>query len=160
MMIESPENDIFFDNLPIFCDLTPTQLAQARAVMDIVRVGADHTLMSVDTVGEEVYIVAEGSVKIYATSDFDDGDMLLGLRGPGEVLGEMSVLDGMKRSATVVTQEPTVLFQLTRANFWEVLWEMPPIPYNLVRSLTRRTRVLTSQVQAFSALDVQGRLAR
>lgn len=160
MLIESPENDIFFDNLPIFCDLTPTQLAAARAVMDLVRAKADQVLMSADTAGDEVYIIAEGSVRIYAASDFDDGDMLLGLRGPGEVLGEMSVLDGLKRSATVVTQEPTVLFRLTRADFWEVLWEMPPIPYNLVRSLTRRTRVLTSQVQAFSALDVQGRLAR
>lgn len=160
MLHQTPENDIFFDTLPIFGDLTPMQLAQARAVLDVLRVGTDYTLMSADTAGDEVYIVAEGSVKIYAASDFDEGDMLLGLRGPGEVLGEMSVLDGQKRSATVVTQEPTVLFQLTRADFWGVLWEMPPIPYNLVRSLTRRTRVLTSQVQAFSALDVRGRLAR
>lgn len=72
----------------------------------------------------------------------------------------MSALDGQRRSATVVTQEPSVLFWLTCADFWEVLWEMPPISYNLVRSLSQRTRVLTAQVQAISSLDVQGRLAR
>lgn len=128
--------------------------------MSVLRVEEGHTLMAADTSGDMVYIVAEGSVKIYAASDFDEGEMLLGLRGPGEVLGEMSVLDGLKRSATVITQEPTILFSLTHADFWEILWEMPPVPYNLVRSLTQRTRVLTSQVQAFSSLDVQGRLAR
>lgn len=159
-MLQTPETDHFFDTLPIFCDLTPSQLEQARAVLSVMQVKAGHTLMAADTLGDMVYIVAEGSVKIYAPSDFDDSDMLLGLRGPGEVLGEMSVLDGQKRSATVVTQEPSLLFCLSCADFWGVLWEMPPVSYNLVRSLSQRTRVLTSQVQAFSSLDVQGRLAR
>ena len=124
------------------------------------QVETGHVLMAAETVGDMVYIVAQGSVKIYAPCDFDDSEMLLGLRGPGEVLGEMSVLDGQKRSATVIAQEPSVLFSLSCADFWGVLWEMPPISYSLVRSLTQRTRVLTAQVQAFSSLDVQGRLAR
>ncbi len=160
MVPHQPETNKFFDSLPIFCDLTPLQLKQARSILSVLQVEAGHTLMAADTLGDMVYIVAEGSVKIYAASDFDEGEMLLGLRGPGEVLGEMSVLDGLKRSATVITQEPTTFFCLTHTDFWEILWEMPPIPFNLMRSLTRRTRVLTSQVQAFSSLDVQGRLAR
>ena len=158
MVPRDSEADRFFDTLPIFCDLTPLQLEQARAVLSLMRVEAGYTLMAVDTPGEMVYIVADGSVKIYAHSK--EAEIILGIRGPGEVLGEMSVIDGMKRSATVVAQEPTILFCLSHADFWEVLWEMPPVPYNLVRSLTQRTRVLTSQVQAFSTLDVQGRLAR
>ena len=159
-MLPNSETDHFFDILPIFCDLTPSQLERARAVLNVMQVKTGHTLMAADTVADRVYIVAEGSVKIYAPSDFGEGDMLLGLRGPGEVLGEMSALDGQKRSATVVTQEPSVLFWLTCADFWDVLWQMPPVSYSLVRSLSQRTRVLTAQVQAISALDVQGRLAR
>lgn len=126
MMLANPETGRFFDTLPIFCDLTPSQSEQARAVLNVIRVEMGHILITADTAGDRVYIVAEGSVKIYAPSDFDEGEMLLGLRGPGEVLGEMSVLDGQRRSATVVAQEPSILFWLTCADFWEVLWEMPP----------------------------------
>ena len=158
-MVPHPSDaERYFDLLPIFCDLTPSQLERARAVLSVLRVEAGHVLMAADSASETVYVVASGSVKICA--DSGDKEIILGIRGPGEVLGEMSALDGMTRSATVVAQEKTLLFQLSHADFWAVLWEMPPVSYNLVRSLTQRTRVLSSQVQAFSSLDVQGRLAR
>ena len=149
----------FLDGLPIFCDLTPSQLESARAVLSVKRVKAGHRLMSVDAVSDNtVYIVADGSVKICVHDG--DSDVMIGIRGPGEVIGEMSVLDGKNRSATVIAQEDSMLLWMSHADFWDVLWEMPPIPYNFARMLTQRTRVLTSQVQALSTLDVQGRLAR
>ena len=156
MMPQDPEIDGFFDDLPLFCDLTPLQMEQARAVLSAVCVGAGHTLIAADTPGDMVYIVASGSVRICAPNE----NVIVGLRGPGEILGEMSVIDGMKRSATVIAQQPTMLFCLSQADFWGVLWEMPPITYNVMRLLTQRTRVLTSQVQALALLDVPGRLAR
>ncbi len=150
--------DSFFNALPLFRNLTPPQLVQARAVLHAQSVRANHTLTTEEQPGEIVYIIAQGSVKICAQSD--EADIVIGLRGPGEIIGEMSVLDGVGRSATVIAQEPSLLFWVSRADFWNVLWEMPPIPYNLACLLAQRVRLLTSQVQAMATLDVQGRLAR
>ncbi len=146
----------FFDALPIFGDLTPSQLEQARAITSVERVESGHVLLTAQTSSETVYLVAKGSVRICAHGS----GAIIGLRGAGEVLGEMSVLDGSKHSATVIAQQPSVLLCVSCADFWEVLWEMPPFAYNLMRLLTQRTRSLTAQVQALSSLPMTARLAR
>ncbi len=150
--------DHFFATLPIFRGLSASQIECARAILSAKSVDAGHVLMEENQPGETVYIVARGSVKVCARDG--NGEIFIGLCGPSEVLGEMSVLDGAKRSATVVAQEPSELFEMSGSNFWSVLWEMPPIPRNCARLLSQRVRVLTSQVQALASLDVQGRLAR
>ncbi|MBW3637723.1 MAG: Crp/Fnr family transcriptional regulator [Armatimonadetes bacterium] len=150
--------DSFFEALPLFRNLTPPQLLQARALFHSQRVRANHTLTTEEQPGEIVYIIVHGSVKICTQGGAVD--TVIGLRGPGEIIGEMSVLDGVGRSAMVIAQEPSLLFWVSRADFWNVLWEMPPIPYNLACLLAQRVRQLTSQVQAMATLDVQGRLAR
>ena len=148
----------FLEKLPLFQDVTAEQIEQAHKVLHLKRVKTGVTLMLEDQPGDLVYIVAEGSLKI--CGHFGHSETLIALRGPGEVVGEMSVLDGMNRSANVVVQEESLLFWISRTDFWSVLWEMPPISYNLMRLLTQRVRVMTAQVQAMSSLDVQGRLAR
>ena len=148
----------FLEKLPLFQDLTADQIEQAHQVLHLKRVKAGVTLMLEDQPGDLVYIVAEGSLKICGR--FGDNETLIALRGPGEVVGEMSVLDGMNRSANVVVQEESLLFWIGRTDFWSILWEMPPLSYNLMRLLTQRVRVMTAQVQAMSSLDMQGRLAR
>jgi len=158
MVPPSQTSDQFWSALPIFEGMTPDQLARARAVLHPRSVRAGHTLMTEEQPGDVVYIIAQGSVKIGAQEGGDD--VIIAVRGPGEIVGEMSVLDGMGRSATVTTQEACLLFWISRADFWSVLWEMPPFPLNMSRLLAQRLRVLTSQVRAMATLDVQGRLAR
>lgn len=146
------------EKIPLFQDLTAEQIGQAHKVLHLKRVKSGVTLMLEEQPGDLVYIVAEGSLKICGR--VGGSETLIALRGPGEVVGEMSVLDGMNRSASVIVQEESLLFWVSRTDFWSVLWEMPPISYNLMRLLTQRVRVMTAQVQAMSSLDVQGRLAR
>ena len=158
MLPPTSDTDIVLSALPIFRGLTEGQLARVRAILFSKRVRAGYVLMAENQAGELVYIVAQGSVKI-CTND-GNCDRVIAVRGPGEVLGEMSVLQGVGRSATVIAQEDSSLFWLNRADFWGVLWETPPIPYNFACLLSQRVRVLTSQVQSLTTLDVQGRLAR
>ena len=115
----------FLETLPLFHDLTAEQIARAHTVLHLKRVKLGVTLILEDQPGDLVYIVAEGSLKICGHNG--NCDTLLALRGPGEVVGEMSVLDGLNRSASVVVQEDSLLFWISRTDFWSVLWEMPPI---------------------------------
>jgi CRP/FNR family cyclic AMP-dependent transcriptional regulator len=71
----------------------------------------------------------------------------------------MSLVDGLGRSATVVTRERSVLLWIDRACFWESLERMPALMYNLVRILSRRLRLASAQIQWLATQDVYGRLA-
>ncbi len=147
------------ESLTLFRELTPAQLGAAHAVLRELELPADYPLIGE---GDEddgwVYIIASGSLKV-SVSD-GERQIILGLRGRGEVLGEMSALDSQQRSATVVTLEPTTLLCVSRADFWNVLWEMPPVAYALTCLLAQRVRLLTAQLRVMATLDVPGRLAR
>jgi CRP-like cAMP-binding protein len=92
--------------------------------------------------------------------DGRDRDVILTVRGPGEVIGEMSILDGLERSATVITQEKSALLWLGRAIFWEQLWKMEPVPFNMALILSQRLRLCSTQFQSLATLDVNGRVAK
>lgn len=158
LMLPSEINDDLLTSLQFFRDLTPQQLAEVRAVLKVKNLQLGDQLIGEDQIGDMVYVVAQGSVRICAHDEM--GEAILAVRGPGEVVGEMSVLDGKARSASVITQEPSTVFAFTASDFWNVLWEMPPVPYNLACLLSQRVRVLSSQMRAMATLDVQGRLAR
>jgi CRP/FNR family cyclic AMP-dependent transcriptional regulator len=76
------------------------------------------------------------------------------------VVGEMSLVDSLGRSATAVTMEESTLYWIDRATFWELLRTLPALTYSLVRIMSRRLRLANAQIQALATLDVYGRVAR
>lgn len=66
--------------------------------------------------GDTLFIVESGSIEIYKTIR-GDVDRVLGTVGPGEIFGEMTFIDGSKRSAGARTVEPTALLVLSRNDF-------------------------------------------
>jgi CRP/FNR family cyclic AMP-dependent transcriptional regulator len=89
--------------------------------------------------GHTIYVVLQGSVKIY-TENNQGQEVILGLRGPGEVLGEVSLIDNLSRSANIVTLEKCVMLSADRAQVQQCLLEMPAILLNLSRILASRLR--------------------
>jgi CRP/FNR family transcriptional regulator, cyclic AMP receptor protein len=109
--------------------------------------------------GEVVYIVWSGTVKVHTTHP-DGGEVIIAILRCGEVVGEMSILDALGRSADVTTTEESTLLWVDRAKFWSILETMPRITYNLVRILSRRLRLANARIEALATLDVSGRVAR
>lgn len=144
--------------LPLFQGLSAQQLWTAQTALHRKQVPAGQVLMSQQQAGEVVYIIAEGAVKICVRRGQQSN--IIGLRGVGDVLGEMSVLDGDRRSATVITQSDCSLYWVSRADFWETLWPMPQFSLNMTMLLAKRVRTLTGQIEAMATLSVAGRLAR
>ncbi len=157
--MSEPINPRLLENLPLFKDLTSRQLLEAAALLSLDAKPAGHVLMHRDDPGETIFIIKTGAVKVCADSPEDELS-LVHIGGPGEVFGEMSVVDGRSRSATVLTLEPSTLYRVEREDFWTTLWEMPPVPYNLVCLLNRRLRLVTEQMQALKHLDSRGRIVR
>jgi len=145
-------------DLPLFTGLSPDQLARLNERLRRTTFPADTAVMTLGQPGEVAYIILTGTVKIHAEQS-DGRDVVLALRGPGEIVGEMSLLDDAARSASIVTLEPTTVLWIDRGAFRSCLAEMPAISLNLVHILARRLRVATGQVQVLSTQDLYGRVA-
>ena len=150
-----------YGELPLFHGLPPEQLARLNGLLHRKIFPPGASLMTVEQPGEVVYIILSGTVKIHVEQS-DGSDVIIAFGGPGDVEGEMSVLDNVAagRSADIVTQEQTTVLWLDRINFQDCMRTMPAIALNLLRILSGRLRLANERIQALCALDVYGRVAR
>jgi len=113
---------------PLFRDLTIEQLTRLNDLLRRRTFPAGTNLASAEEPGEVVYLILDGTVKIFVTQA-DGNDVIIAFGGPGDVEGEMSVLDNVAagRSADIVTQEQTTVLWLDRVNFQDCMRTMPAI---------------------------------
>ena len=109
--------------------------------------------------GSRMVVVASGMVKVVLSSEQGDEVVLVTL-GPGEALGELALLDGSPRSASVVAVEPTTVAMISRATLLDLLGRHPPVLDALLRSLGGVIRRLTEQTGDLVFLDLGGRMAK
>ena len=109
--------------------------------------------------GARLVVVASGLVKVVISSENGD-EVLLATLGPGETLGELALLDGAPRSASVIAVEPTTVLMLSRASVLGLLAHQPSVLDALLRSLGGLVRRLTEQTGDLVFLDLGGRLAK
>jgi CRP/FNR family cyclic AMP-dependent transcriptional regulator len=133
-------------------------LSKLKALLGCKRCPTGTEIITANQPGEWAYIILEGSVKIHL-GQLDGSDVILAILGMGEVVGEMSLVDSLGRSASVTTLEPSTLLCMNRATFWATLREMPSLTYNLVNVLSRRLRLANLHTQSLVQLDVYGRVA-
>lgn len=104
------------------------------------------------------YIVEAGNLKVYV--DGEDGrQVTLNWLESGDYFGELALIDGEPRSASVITLTPTELRVISQHDFHEFLANEPGVALALMRALARRVRALTGSVRDMALLDVYGRVA-
>jgi CRP/FNR family cyclic AMP-dependent transcriptional regulator len=145
--------------MPLFHDLTRQQLEWIGDLLRHATFPTGTNIISVEQPGEAAYIILSGTVKIYVTQA-DGSDVILAILGPGELVGELSLVESLPRSATVVTLEPSTLLWMDRVTFQECMRTIPVMASNLARILARRLRLANAQIQSLAAQDVFGRVAR
>lgn len=131
-------NDLvqFLSQVPLFASLTESTLQKLTADPKIVEVPPKTILLREGDPGEHFYVVLEGHVEAVKRMDSEE-EQSLSVRGPGEFVGEISLLHrGVARTASVVTREASKLLKLTRADFDELLTHEPMMAYEMVRVLT------------------------
>jgi CRP/FNR family cyclic AMP-dependent transcriptional regulator len=107
----------------------------------------------------EVYVVLAGRVRVLMTAR-DGREILVGVRGAGEVLGELAALDPAPRSATVSALEVGEAVVIPGGSFSAFLQARPPLMLAMLRSLSRRLRDTDRQLVERNAEDATTRLAR
>jgi CRP/FNR family cyclic AMP-dependent transcriptional regulator len=140
-------------------DRLPTPLLDALAAHGNTRpFRANAILISEGDAGDSLYIVLEGRLRAYASSE-DGRDVVLSEHGPGEYVGELS-LDGGVRSASVKTLVPSVCCVVPGSQLRGFVAEHPDFGVHLSQKLTRMVRRLTDQVKSLALQDVYGRMVR
>jgi CRP/FNR family cyclic AMP-dependent transcriptional regulator len=136
-------------------DATLAAIAQGGVVRTFPK---NTVLIHEGDVGDSLYIILAGRVKVYASNE-EGKEVVLDFHGPGEYVGEMS-LDGAPRSASVLAVEPTRCAIVTRAQFRGFLDAHPDFAWHLITKLIHRVRVATENVKSLALSDVYGRLVR
>lgn len=108
--------------------------------------------------GDTLYIVRSGRLRAFV-SDASGKELTLGVYGPGEYVGEMS-LDGGPRSASVEAAEDTVCAIVTREALLAYIAIYPVFALEMMARLIRRARLATENARSVALIDVYGRLAR
>jgi CRP/FNR family cyclic AMP-dependent transcriptional regulator len=122
------------------------------------RLNADETLFLTGDAGDGCYLVNEGLLKVTMVSRFGN-ERILAFLGPGTIVGELSIIDGLPRSASVVAVRAAALSFLSRAAFEDFAEKHPEVYKSLVTMLATRLRETDAVVAAGSFLPLRGRVA-
>jgi CRP-like cAMP-binding protein len=110
-------------------------------------------------VGSNLFAVCSGAVRISAPSD-QGKDAIFNLIVPGEIFGEISLLDGGQRTADAVALENCELLVIERRDFLPILTDHPDVAMKLIEILCARLRRTSEQVEDIIFLDLASRLAK
>jgi CRP-like cAMP-binding protein len=151
-------NTEFLSNVPIFSDLKGETLEKIAKSGLIQTYKKNAVILSEEDSGSALFVIVEGKVKISRSSN-DDKEVILAILNESDFFGEMSLLDGMARSATVTAVEDSKLFMIQRPEFLDLLSKFPDVSVALLTELTRRLRAATMKIKALSLKDAEGKVA-
>ncbi len=146
----------FLEQASLFRDLDAAELAEVARIMEVARLNAGQIAFEEGEAGDAWYAIFEGSAEVLQSGK-DGSSRALATLDRGSIFGEMAVLDGSPRSATVKATEPLTLFRFRRGKFDELLEQGSLAGYKLVaamaRLLSERHRHLTKRIVDLLAED-------
>lgn len=148
-----------FAKTQIFQALQPEDLEAISARSTVRRVQRNEVILRRGDPNSGMMVIMTGRARIGVVSE-DGKEATLTVLGAGEVLGEMSLLDGEPCSADVTAQEDCVLLAIDRSRFMSLLRSNSEICLHLMTLLTRRLRRANSALEDMALLDLPTRLGR
>lgn len=128
--------------VPLFKGLSPKQLELVARLTDEIEVPAGERLATAGKIGHELFVIVEGQ----ATATVGRGRVKR--LGPGQFFGEMSLVDGGPRSATVEAIMPMKLLVVGHREFWSLLNEAPQLTGKIMCTLSQRLREAEAELTA------------
>ena len=143
----------------IFQELSQEELAHLSGFAQTKIYKPRETIVEKGDSATEFFVLLRGRAKVGAPGA-DGSHAAINVMGPGEVFGEIAILDGQPRSATVTTLEECEMAVVNKAAFNDLLTASPSIAVKLLNVLAGRVRELTTRIEDRSFLDVPARLAK
>ena len=131
------------DNLrkvEIFAGLTDQDLVAVASICKAARVPADRAIFKEGDDGDDLYVIHEGSVRVLLNTKTASGKVTtstINMLYPGQCFGELVLLNGITRTATIVAAEPVTLIVIDDGDFRQLCESNPRIGYTVMRNLAQ-----------------------
>lgn len=143
----------------LFGALDETDLPACAEAFRKVSFDSGRVLFMTGDAGDRAYLVAEGMVRLtLATSA--GRELNVRMAGPGELIGEIAVLDSGPRTADAVAISPVVAYAITAAGLGALFESRPRLARSVIALLCKRLRATTSQMEGIALHRIEFRLAR
>lgn len=140
-------------------ELEPGEMAELVALGRLERYAPDIPIFVKGDPGDSLFAILSGQIGIH-TSSQDGKVMQLNILNPGDILGEIALLDGKERTASATSLRPTELYRLDRADFIPFLERHPSLCIRMMAVLCERMRWISDTIEDTVFLDVPHRLAK
>jgi CRP/FNR family cyclic AMP-dependent transcriptional regulator len=128
--------------VPLFAGFSKRDLNRLAEETDVVAFTPGSTIVEEGLLGETMFVVLSGEAKVV------QGKRRLGTVRPGDFFGEVALLDGAPRSASVVAETPLEAIRLYRRTLFKMLEAEPQLALKILDSLVRRVRDLARSLDA------------
>lgn len=133
-MLSTVEKVLILKTVSMFSQTPDNVLADVADLLEELDVSENEAIFKQGETGDSMYVILDGKVRVH------DGERLLNYLGERDVFGEMALLDPEPRLASVTAVEPTRLFRLDQAAFYELIADRPEIATGIIRMLTGHLR--------------------
>jgi CRP-like cAMP-binding protein len=133
-MSTTPERLAHLQGVRLFSECTPEELAVLDRLADEIEVEAGTRFVTQGHYSRDAYIVVSGEAVVER-----DGHEI-GSAGPGDTIGELSVIEPGLRTATVTAATPMVVLAMQSPQFLTAIEDVPPLARNMMRSMAKRLR--------------------
>lgn len=143
---------------PFFAGLGDEAIDAIAVLCVLRRLDAGEMLFLKGDPGDALYAVRRGQIRI-ATGSASGRRLTFNILGPGDVFGEVALLDGRPRTADAVAVEPTELYTVHRRDFFSLLEKRPMVAIRIIELLCERIRWMSAQMEERALLPLETRLA-
>ena len=149
----------FFSRSPLLAGIAPDDLKALVRYAEERLFSPGHHLFQRGEPGDGVFAIVSGHVKVFLEGA-DGGEVIVATRTTGDVLGELSLLDNHKRSASASAMDNVRALRIGKDHFQEWLMGHPAASIALLHELAARVRDTTDQVAEIALLSIDARIAR
>jgi CRP/FNR family cyclic AMP-dependent transcriptional regulator len=154
------ENEaVYLKQVPLFAGLADEDIRDLMSVAKRRTFRSGEVIFHREDPGQVLYVIKEGKVKISLVSP-DGQEISLVVFGKGECFGELTILDGLPRSADAIAMEKVECYTLQRSDFHKAIMNNPKIAIQVMEVLSNRLRSTDQMVEDLIFLDVYGRVAK
>lgn len=149
----------YLKKLPLIGDLPADALAHLAEVVQLLEVRRRQVVYLPGDPGGSIYFVNGGRVKISKVTR-DGKELTLAYRGPGDVFGELALIDGGPREEMAEAVDNALIAEMDRGEFERLIQNHGMIGYRLTKIFAQRRREIENKIENLVFKDVNAKLAQ